>query len=92
MLIFSRRTLQSVIDTVSGHTPDSQLRSLINAVEKPNKNGIPGVWELYLLAGHILAHNAKVEPTLANGKKPVAMARDLPGLTPSETKTAAAAS
>ncbi|ESZ56280.1 hypothetical protein NL532_29755 [Mesorhizobium sp. C120A] len=70
MLIFSRRTLQSVIDTVSGHTPDSQLRSLINAVEKPNKNGIPGVWELYLLAGHILAHNAKVEPTLANGKKP----------------------
>ncbi|MCH4560341.1 hypothetical protein [Mesorhizobium jarvisii] len=70
MLIFSRRTLQYLIDTVSGHMPDSQLHSLIDAVEKPNRNGIPGVWELYLLAGHILAHHAQVEPKLANGKKP----------------------
>lgn len=70
MLIFSRRTLQTVIDTVTSHVPDSQLRSLVSDVEKPNRNGIPAVWELYLLAGHILAHNAKSEPTLANGKKP----------------------
>ncbi|TPN53985.1 hypothetical protein [Mesorhizobium sp. B1-1-7] len=70
MLIFSRRTLQTAIDTVSGHMPDPQLRSLVRDIEKPNKNGIPGVWELYLLAGHILAHKVEIEPTLANGKKP----------------------
>lgn len=70
MLIFSRRTLQTVIDTVAGHVPEKQLRALVSDVDKPNKNGIPGVWELYLLAGHILTHNTIYEPMLANGKKP----------------------
>lgn len=70
MLIFSRRTLQQVIDQVAGHVPDGRLRSLITKVDRANKNGIPDVWELYLFAGHLLAHSAKYETPLTNGKRP----------------------
>ncbi|TPK44839.1 hypothetical protein FJ492_11425 [Mesorhizobium sp. B2-5-4] len=70
MLIFSRRTLQKLIYAAAPHLPADQLRKLATNVDKANKNGIREVWELYLFVGHPLAHKAKYEPMLPDGKKP----------------------
>ncbi|RWE78108.1 hypothetical protein [Mesorhizobium sp.] len=70
MLIFSRRTLQKLINTAAPYVPADQLRKLATNVDKPNKNGIPEVWEIYLFVGHLLAHSAKHETVLEDGKRP----------------------
>ncbi|MBZ9885122.1 hypothetical protein LB535_22525 [Mesorhizobium sp. CA10] len=70
MLIFSRRTLQKLIYAAAPHVPADQLRKLATNVDTANRNGIPEVWELYLFVGHLLAHNAKHETVLPDGKKP----------------------
>ncbi|RUV41411.1 hypothetical protein EOD29_22920 [Mesorhizobium sp. M1A.T.Ca.IN.004.03.1.1] len=62
--------MQKLINTAAPHVPADQLRKLATNVDKPNRNGIPEVWELYLFVGHLLAHGAKHETLLADGKRP----------------------
>ncbi|WFP76565.1 hypothetical protein [Mesorhizobium sp. WSM4906] len=70
MLIFSRRTIQKLIDTAGSRVARTHLERLATNVDRHKRSGIPDVWEIYLLVGHILAHGAEHERPLRDGKKP----------------------
>ncbi|WFP61246.1 hypothetical protein [Mesorhizobium sp. WSM4904] len=70
MLIFSRRTVQQLIDIAEPRVAKTHLERLAANVDRKKRSGIPDVWELYLLVGHILAHDAVHEQPLSSGKKP----------------------
>lgn len=68
MFVFSRRSMQHMLDAIAQWMPEESLAELVGRLNRPRTNRLPQMWELAMLYGLGAVIKVEHERPLPNGK------------------------